>query len=208
MALDPTDAALVATLSDRLERLASQAVLSGADVILISPGADLEYFIGHSVGSHERLTCLVVPAAGEPSLLVPTLERLGWSGTPVESMGVAIVTWTDGEDPYRALAALLPADARALAVDYHMPAVHALNAQTIVPGSELTLAGEAIAELRMRKGEAEVAALAAAGADRERGRRRHRQGHRRRGSRPAGLRHRGVRPERRKPASRGVRPGD
>jgi Xaa-Pro dipeptidase len=106
----------------------------------------------------------VVPASGEPSLLVPTLERLGWTGTPVESMAVEISTWTDGDDPYRALADLLPADARVLAVDYHMPAVHALNAQSIVPGSELTLAGEAIAELRMRKGAAEVAALAAAGA--------------------------------------------
>jgi Xaa-Pro aminopeptidase len=164
MVLDPTDADPVSTLSDRLERLAAQAVMSGADVILISPGPDLEYFIGHSVASHERLTCLVVPASGEPSLLVPTLERLGWTGTPVESMAVEISTWTDGDDPYRALANLLPADARVLAVDYHMPAVHALNAQSIVPGSELTLAGEAIAELRMRKGAAEVAALAAAGA--------------------------------------------
>src|SRR6478736_6639809 len=164
MALDPTDADPVSTLSDRLQRLAAQAMVSGADVILISPGPDLEYFIGHSVASHERLTCLVVPASGEPSLLVPTLERLGWAGTPVESMAVEISTWTDGVDPYRALADLLPADARVLAVDYHMPAVHALNAQSIVPGSELTLAGEAIAELRMRKSAAEVAALAAAGA--------------------------------------------
>src|SRR6476620_10410174 len=164
MAHDPTAADLVSTLADRLERLAAQAVVSGADVILISPGPDLEYFIGHSVASHERLTCLVVPASGEPSLLVPTLERLGWAGTPVESMAVEISTWTDGDDPYRALADLLPADARVLAVDYHMPAVHALNAQAIVPGSELTLAGEAIAELRMRKGAAEVGSLAAAGA--------------------------------------------
>jgi Xaa-Pro aminopeptidase len=164
MALDPTDADPVSTLSDRLQRLAAQAMVSGADVILISPGPDLEYFIGHSVASHERLTCLVVPASGEPSLLVPALERLGWAGTPVESMAVAISTWTDGDDPYRALADLLPADARVLAVDYHMPAVHALNAQAIVPGSELTLAGETIAELRMRKGAAEVDALAAAGA--------------------------------------------
>ena len=36
--------------------------------------------------------------------------------------------------PVPALAELLPADARVLAVDYHMPAVHALNAQAIVPG--------------------------------------------------------------------------
>jgi len=164
MAHVPTAADQVSTLSDRLERLAAQAAVSGADVILISPGPDLEYFIGHSVASHERLTCLVVPASGEPSLLVPTLERLGWSGTPVESMPVEIGTWTDGDDPYQALADLLPGDARVLAVDYHMPAVHALNAQRKVPGSELTLAGEAIAELRMRKGVAEVEALAAAGA--------------------------------------------
>src|SRR6478736_516042 len=164
MALDPTDADPVSTLSDRLERLAAQAVVFGADVILISPGPDLDYFIGHSVASHERLTCLVVPASGAAALLVPTLERLGWTGTPVESMAVEISTWTDGDDPYRALADLLPADARVLAVDYHMPAVHALNARGIVPGSELTLAGEAIAELRMRKGPAEVDALAAAGA--------------------------------------------
>src|SRR6478735_6106364 len=169
MVLDPTHADPVATLSDRLQRLAAQAAVSGADVILISPGPDLDYFIGHSVASHERLTCLVVPASGGasplvPTLLVPTLERLGWTGTPVESMPVEISTWTDGDDPYRALADLLPADARVLAVDYHMPAVHALNAQAIIPGSELTLAGEAIAELRMRKGAAEVAALAAAGA--------------------------------------------
>jgi hypothetical protein len=42
--------------ADRLARLAEQASIHGADVILIAPGPDLEYFIGHSVASHERLT--------------------------------------------------------------------------------------------------------------------------------------------------------
>jgi Xaa-Pro dipeptidase len=162
----------VAVFTDRLVRLAELAGVSGADAVLITPGPDLAYFIGHSIGSHERLTCLVVPAGGAPSLLVPTLERPGWAGSPVERMDVAIGIWTDGQDPYAALAGLLPADARVLAVDYHMPAVHALNAQAIVPGSELTLAGETIAQLRMRKSADEVAALAAAGAaiDRVQGR--------------------------------------
>ena len=154
----------VAVLTDRLARLAELAGTSGADVVLITPGPDLAYFVGHSIGSHERLTCLVVPANGGPSLLVPTLERPGWTGSPVERMDVSIGTWTDGQDPYAALADLLPADARVLSVDYHMPAVHALNAQAIVPGAELTLAGETIAQLRMRKSSDEVTALAAAGA--------------------------------------------
>jgi Xaa-Pro dipeptidase len=162
----------VAVFTDRLARLAELAGVSGADAVLVTPGPDLAYFIGHSIGSHERLTCLVVPAAGRPSLVVPTLERPGWTGSPVERMDVTIGTWTDGQDPYAALAAVLPADARVLSVDDHMPAVHALNAQAIVPGSELTLAGETIAELCMRKSADEVAALAAAGAaiDRVQGR--------------------------------------
>ena len=105
MAPEPTESTPVATYPDRLTRLAEQAGVSGADVMLITPGPDLEYFIGHSVGSHERLTCLVVPATGEPALLVPTLERPGWSGTPVG------VDWASrsapgptAQDPYPALA--------------------------------------------------------------------------------------------------------
>lgn len=156
--------ATAAALGDRLARLAGQAATSGADVILISPGPDMLYFLGHAVPSHERLSCLVVPAEGAAHLLVPVLERPGWAGTPAEELGVPISTWADGQDPYAALADLLPTDARVLSVDYHMPAVHALGAQAAVPGSELTLAGEAIAELRMRKDPAEIAALHQVGA--------------------------------------------
>ncbi len=123
----------------------------------------MRYFLGRSVASHERLTCLVVPADGAPHLLVPALERLGWAGSPVEALGLPITTWADGQDPYTELAELLPSDARVLSVDYHMPAVHALGARGAVPGSELTLAGETIAELRMRKGAAEIAALKSVG---------------------------------------------
>ena len=157
-----------AALRERLSLLAGQAATSGADAILISPGADMRYLLGHAVASHERLTCLVVPADGAPHLLVPTLERPGWDGTQAEELDLAISTWTDGQDPYVALADALSeacaGDARVLGVDYYMPAMHALGVQAAVPGSELTLAGEAIAELRMRKDPAEVAALQAVGA--------------------------------------------
>ncbi len=158
------DTAVTSVFAGRLSSLSALADQTGADVVIISPGADLRYFAGHSVSSHERLTALVVPADGRPQMLVPALERLGWAGSPVETIGVPFTTWTDGADPYGALAALLPPAAGVLAVDYHMPAVHALGMARAIPGSELTLAGGIIGELRMRKGPAEIAALAEAGA--------------------------------------------
>ena len=158
------DTSASAVFADRVRQLAERAAAAAVDVVLIAPGADLQYFAGHSVASHERLTVLAVPVTGEPQLLVPALERAGWSGSPLERMGVAVTTWTDGTDPYQSLIGLLPAAARVLAVDYHMPAVHALGISRAVPGSELTLAGEIIAELRMRKSAEEVSALVDVGA--------------------------------------------
>jgi len=151
-------------LADRIERLTGRTVRAGADAMVIGPGADLRYLVGHSVSSHERLTCLVVGADGTTTLLVPALERPGWSGTPVEDLGLQILSWRDGQDPYSVLAALLPDGARVLAVDDYLPAVQTLGLQAAVPGSALMLAGPAIAELRMRKDVAEVAALTAVGA--------------------------------------------
>src|SRR4051794_20822113 len=84
----------------RLSRLAAAAGAAGADVVVIAPGADLRYFAGHSVASHERLTALIVPVDGQPHLLVPAVERAGWAGTPIEELGVPVTTWSDGADPY------------------------------------------------------------------------------------------------------------
>ena len=161
---DPAPSAPVGGFADRLGRLAAEARKAGVDVVVISPGADLRYFAGRSVSSHERLSALVVPADGRPHMVVPALERAGWSGSAVESLGIPFVTWIDGSDPYRAVAGLLPAAPAVLAVDYTMPAVHALGLSGALPGSRLTLAGGIIAELRMRKSADEVAALAQVGA--------------------------------------------
>jgi len=149
---------------DRLARLAAAAGTAGVHAVVISPGADLRYFAGHSVSSHERLTALVVPVVGQPQMVVPALERLGWTDSPVERLGIGFTTWIDGTDPYGSLAALLGPDAKVLAVDDHMPAVHVLSIEHAVSGSRLTLAGAIIGNLRMRKEPAEVAALAEVGA--------------------------------------------
>ena len=155
---------VAAPFADRLALLAEGATAAGADVVVIAPGADLQYFAGRSVPSHERLTALVVPAAGGPRLLVPALERGRLVRQPGRNDGRPIATWRDGDDPYRTLARLFPAGIHTVAVDYHMPAVHALGIAAAFPGSVLTLAGEIIAELRMRKEPFEVFALQEIGA--------------------------------------------
>lgn len=151
-------------VTNRLDRLAAAARTAGVDAVVISPGADLRYFAGHSVSSHERMSALVVPVSAPARMVVPELERPGWTGSPVESAGVEFTTWTDGMDPYRVLTDLLPTGTQVLAVDYAMPAVHALGLSWAIRGSRLALAGDIIGQLRMRKEPAEVQALAQVGA--------------------------------------------
>ena len=148
--------------ADRLHRLAGALKGVDADAAVLTPGPDVNYLLGHSVASHERLSCLVVPAAGEPRLIVPELERLGWAGTSAED-SVPIATWLDGQDPYQLVADMLPAGATRIAVADSMPAVHALRIAAAIPGSELRLAGAAIAELRVRKSSDELQALTGVG---------------------------------------------
>ncbi|WP_137120221.1 M24 family metallopeptidase [Segeticoccus rhizosphaerae] len=163
---DPALSARASTdaLVERLGRLSAEAERAGLDAVLVGPGANLRYLVGHSVPSHERLTCLVIVPGASPRLLVPALERPGWDGVPTDALGVEAVTWLDGQDPHALLASLLPAAARVLGVDDDLPARHLLRVQAAVDGSRLRLAGPTISELRMRKSGDEVAALAAAGA--------------------------------------------
>ena len=149
--------------ANRLRRLAGALAAVDAEAAVITPGPDLTYLLGHSVDSHERLSCLVVPAAGDAVLLVPELERLGWAGTSAEDT-VPVATWLDGQDPYRLVGDLLPAGLSRIAVADSMPAVHALRIADAVPGSVLRLAGGAIAVLRVRKSAAEIEALTGVGA--------------------------------------------
>ncbi len=73
---------------------------AGLDALLITPGSDLRYLTGYHAHALERLTCLVLPAQGEPTLIVPALERPAAEASPAPGTGVRIVDHTDGTDPY------------------------------------------------------------------------------------------------------------
>ena len=155
-----------ALLADRLRRAGDAAAARDVDLLLITPGTDLRYLVDAGGESHERLTCLVVPATGHrapPALVVPRLEAPGWAHLPLAELGVEIVTWNDGEDPYL-LVNDLAGGPQAVVVGDTMPAVHVFGLRDALPGCTQDLAGPVLRELRMRKDTAEVAQLRAAGA--------------------------------------------
>jgi len=150
-------------LGDRLRRATEVAAAAGVDALLVTPSADLRYLIGLGGESHERLTCLVLPTTGHPTLVVPRLERPGLVGSPVDELGLDVADWTDTDDPYALVADLLRHPGRAAVCDA-MPAAHVLRLRDALPATEQVLASPVLRELRMRKDAAEVEALAAAGA--------------------------------------------
>lgn len=149
--------------ADRLT--AAQAALRSArlDALLITPSADLRYLTGYAAHPLERLTCLVLPAAGPATLIVPTLERPAAEASPAPGTGVRIVDHADGTDPYPLVRQALGRPPATVAIGNRMWAEHSIALRDALPAAQQVLAGPVLRELRMRKTDAEVAALAAAG---------------------------------------------
>ena len=147
-------------LRPRLERAREAAAGTG---LLIAPGSDLRYLIGQAGGSFERLTALVIPVDGPVALVVPKLEAPGFAGAPLDELGVEVITWVDGDDPYGVAADRLRGVDRVAVSDF-TPALHVLAVRDAMPKVEQVLAGPIVRELRMRKDAAEVEALRKAGA--------------------------------------------
>ncbi|HEY3465673.1 MAG TPA: Xaa-Pro peptidase family protein [Amycolatopsis sp.] len=150
-------------LRARLDRARAAAAAADTDALLIAPGSDLRYLIGQAGGSFERLTTLVVPADGTPALVVPKLEAPGYADVPTGELGVELLTWVDGDDPYKLVADRLGKPGRVAVSDF-TPALHVLALRAALGEAEQTLAGPVVRELRMRKDAAEIASLREAGA--------------------------------------------
>jgi Xaa-Pro aminopeptidase len=147
----------------RLTAVAREAGDAGVDALLVTPGPDLQYLIGYEAIPLERLTFLVVPADGDPCLVVPRLELLAAQASPAQDLGLALHPWGELDDPFALVAGLVPS-ATTIAVDNHMWAEKVLRLRDAMPGVRQVLAGDSISRLRMRKDAAEVAALLRAGA--------------------------------------------
>jgi Xaa-Pro aminopeptidase len=153
-----------AEFTARLDRARAAAAAAGLDAVLVTPGPDLRYLTGYVAKPLERLTCLVVPAAADPVLIVPFLERPAAEAAGVTDLGLAIADWQETDDPIALVAAILGPDVRNYGVDDHMWAEKVLRLRAGLPGVEQLLAGGVLRNLRIRKTDAEVDALRMAGA--------------------------------------------
>jgi len=153
----------LADLADRLARAQAATAARGIGALLVSPGPDLRYLTGYEAIPLERLTCLVVPAQGDPRIVVPFLERPAALASPVGGLGLEVVTWQETDDPYALVASLVPGSG-VVAVDDHMWAEKVLRLRGAMPDTEQVLAGAVLRHLRMRKSPDEIDALRRAGA--------------------------------------------
>ena len=68
--------------AQRLGLVRDSVRAAGLDAVLLTPGPDLRYVTGYDAKQLERLTCLAVPADGDPALFVPRLELPAAQASP------------------------------------------------------------------------------------------------------------------------------
>jgi Xaa-Pro aminopeptidase len=149
--------------ASRLELVREAVRAAGLDAVLLTPGPDLRYVTGYDAKQLERLTCLAVPADGDPALFVPRLELPAAQASPAGSLGLEIIAWEETADPFRLVAGRL-GDISAAGLSDRMWALFVLRFRDVLPSARLALASGALRPLRIRKSPAEVGALREAGA--------------------------------------------
>ena len=204
--------------AERLGRVRAAMAELDVEVLLLSVGADLPWLIGYEAMPLERLTMLVVRGRRRrPRWSCPGSRRRGWSSGPSSRS----VPWAETDDPLD-LVAGLAGPAAAVAIGDRTWAQFVLGLQQRMPGARFRRASEVTGPLRAVKDEAEVEALARAGAAVDRiaaalqagrdpaggphrggGVGRSRAPHPGRGPPPGELRHRRRRRERGQPPPRG-----
>ncbi|BBX25281.1 M24 family metallopeptidase [Mycolicibacterium alvei] len=155
----------------RLSAATSAAADAGLAGLVITPGYDLRYLIGSRAQTFERLTALVLPVDGDPTIVVPRLELAALRESAVTELGVTVRDWVDGQNPYQMVADALGGPgagqsgrpAVAVAVTDSMPALHLLPLADLL-GRVPVLATDVLRKLRMIKDPAEIDALRKAGA--------------------------------------------
>ncbi|MDQ1360093.1 MAG: hypothetical protein QOJ44_470, partial [Acidimicrobiaceae bacterium] len=97
-------AAARASRAQRMASVRARMEAIGVDALLLSHGADLPWLTGYEAMPLERLTVLVLPLVGDPTLVVAGLEA---PRVALADELFAVRPWSDDEDPVAITASLL-----------------------------------------------------------------------------------------------------
>jgi D-alanyl-D-alanine dipeptidase len=145
---------------NRLARTQDALKQGNITALLVGPSADLTYLTGFDAHHSERMNLLIVPAEGEPSLVVPTLEA------PLVGDAAALValhTWADHDKP-ASLAATVLGDSTGgtIAVGNTLWSAFLLRLQAEITGATWVEGDPVLRDLRMIKEPIEIEFLAEA----------------------------------------------
>ncbi len=147
----------------RLAAAAQEADRRGLTALLITPSPDYAYLLGYRPPALERLTCLVLPATGVPSLVLPRLEEplaRHQLGELVDS--IELLAGDEVDDPFHLVRGLLEGSSGRIGVQDQMWARFVLRLRAALDPIELVEAGPSIAALRRLKSAEEIDRLRAA----------------------------------------------
>jgi Xaa-Pro aminopeptidase len=148
--------------ADRLLRATAEAAARSIGALLVTPSADYEYLLGYRPPAMERLSCLILPADGVPSLVVPRLEEpLARHAIGALADGIEIVPWEETDDPFRLVKARLRGTLR-VGLQDQMWSRFVLKLRALLDPAELVDASPAIGAVRRIKQPEEIDRLRAA----------------------------------------------
>lgn len=139
---------------ERIQKLHAYMTQQGLDAVLITSPKHVYYLTGFYTDPHERFLGLILPAVGEPSLIVPALDR---EAAAAASAVQKIYTHTDVQNPYEVLKQTLPTGLNQLGIEKSHMTVDRFEAMSEVVGaSRYVDVEEPLREMRLIKSADEV----------------------------------------------------
>lgn len=142
---------------ERISKLHDFLTKQELDAVVITSPKHVYYLTGFFTDPHERFMGLIIPAQGEPSLIVPALDR---EAAAAASTVQTIHTHTDIENPYELLKQVLPANLKKLGIEKsHMTVERYEALGQVICAESYADVEEPLREMRLIKSADEVARL-------------------------------------------------
>lgn len=133
-----------------------QMAREGLDYLFVAPSSDMRYLVGYADHITDRLTLLVLPVQGEPTMVLPAFEERRMK--PLATF-FSLETWEETDDPYAALARVSKADSEGairIGVSDHQWAKYLLGFLALLPKASFVAGSTVTGPMRIVKRPEEI----------------------------------------------------